>query len=109
GCQEHGSEPVARRQRALVPAAVRRFVVVELPESLVIRGLVLERPGSVAAGDHFERGIRHAEPETALETGLEVAHGLELPPAGRGAPARIESVRRTGLDEVLRGQRTRAD
>src|SRR5579863_2542861 len=107
--KEDGCEAIARRQRALDPMTVGRFVVVESLEAREVRRAALERPGRSASREHLERRVGHAGPHPPLEAGLEIAYGPQLLPSRGGAPARVETSRRAGLGQMLGGERSGAD
>ena len=52
-----------------------------LPLQRAVIGMVFQRPRQASAGNRFERRIDHATPESAFETGADVANFPQLPAA----------------------------
>jgi hypothetical protein len=62
GCgEEHGCQPIARRQFTLAPVAIGRDIVVEALERRVV-GVIGEGPGQLAQGGSFQAEIGGAPP-----------------------------------------------
>ena len=107
--EEYGRKPVTRRQRAIHPFAIYFRVIGQKLQARVVGRSALQGPRRTTAGDHFERRVGHAEPESLFEPGFEVTNRLELLAARRGPPACVEAVGRAYLHEVFRGQHARTD
>ena len=61
------------------------------------------------SGHRLERRVRESPPQAAVEARLDVAHPLQLAPAVRRAPARLEARGAAGLGQVLGGEHAAAD
>ena len=53
--------------------------------------------------NRLESGVREAEPQSTLESGLDVAHGMQCTTARGGAPRGVESRRRLLRVQMLSG------
>ena len=99
--EEYRGYAIPRGQRAVAPAALVWDGRIELPQLRRIVKAIAQRPRQTSAGEIFERTVGESPPQAALEAGFDIAHLVQFATADRKTPARIESGRGPGFDEVL--------
>ena len=77
GGKEYERDPIARRQVALARPSIRRGVLIQALQGLVVR-MIGERPGELAEGDGLERRVGEPEPKTAAKSRPDIAHRVKL-------------------------------
>src|SRR5882757_3880190 len=77
-CEEYECQPVARRQFAVAPAAVRGCVVAEALERSVV-GVIGERPREFPHGHGFQRRIGEPQPQSAAKSRPDIAYLVQFP------------------------------
>ena len=71
--EEYECNAIARRQRSIAPAPVRRNIFIEALERRAV-GMIGQCPGQFSHGDGFQSKVRGTQPQAAPETGANVAH-----------------------------------